>query len=600
MYLEQINGPEDVKKLNEDQLRPLCAEIRRAILDSSAAVGGHVASNLAVVELTVALHRVFDSPADKIVFDVSHQCYAHKMLTGRAQAFLDPRSYEDVSGFTNPRESAHDHFAVGHTSTAASLACGLAKARDLLGQEHNVVAVIGDGSLSGGLAFEGLDWAAEQGGNMIFVINDNEWSIAPDAGGLYGTLARLRETRGQAPDNYFCSLGLDYRYLEDGHDVLAVEQALAELRGCDHPCVLHIHTRKGEGYAPAEADPEGWHHVGPFDVASGKKRASAAAHAVDEEERDYAQLTGGYLLRRMAEDGSVVAISAATPYIMGFGPERRLAAGKQFVDVGIAEEHAVTYATALAAAGARPVLGVYGTFLQRAFDELMHDAALNDAPITILVFGCSVFGTSDATHLGFFDIPMLGCVPGLTYLAPTCTEEYLTMLDWSLSRDSEAAHGPVAIRVPAASLVNRPSFDALADYAAPAPEVASRPAGARAALLAAGDIYPEAEKTAQMLSARGIDVALVNPRCVNKVDVESLLSLVDGGVELVVTLEDGCADGGFGARVASALAARPDVRVRTLGLPKAFADRYDADELFSASGLDASSLADLVESELAS
>ena len=600
MYLEQIQGPADVKKLNEDQLRPLCEEIRQAILDSSAAVGGHVASNLAAVELTVALHRVFDSPTDKIVFDVSHQCYAHKMLTGRAEAFLNPRAYEDVSGFTNPRESAHDHFAVGHTSTAASLACGLAKARDLLGQSHNVIAIIGDGSLSGGLAFEGLDWAAEQGGNMIFVINDNEWSIAPDAGGLYGCLAELRATGGQAQDNYFRSLGLDYRYLEDGHDVLAIEQALRDLRGCDRPCVLHVHTRKGQGYAPAEDDPEGWHHVGPFDVVSGKKRASSAPHAVDEEERDYAQLTGGYLLRRMAEDRSVVAISAATPYIMGFGPERRAAAGKQFVDVGIAEEHAVTYATSLAQAGARPVLGVYGTFLQRAFDELMHDAALNDAPLTILVFGCSVFGTSDATHLGFFDIPMLGCVPGLTYLAPTCAEEYLTMLDWSLSREGEAAHGPVAIRVPAASLVNRPSFAPLSDYATPGLDVAINPAGARAAILALGDIYPIAEDAVRTLASRGVDVALANPRCANKIDVNGLMKLADAGVELIVTLEDGCVDGGFGSRVASALSGRADVRVRTLGLPKAFADRYDADELLAASGLDAESVAALVERGLLS
>ena len=597
MYLEQIEGPQDVKKLTDDQLGPLCEEIRRAILDSSAIVGGHVASNLAAVELTVALHRVFDSPADKIVFDVSHQCYAHKMLTGRAAAFLDPTAYEDVSGFTNPRESVHDHFAVGHTSTAASLACGLAKARDLLEQHHDVVAVIGDGSLSGGLAFEGLDWAAEQGGNMIFVINDNEWSIASDAGGLYGCLAELRATGGESQDNYFRSLGLDYRYLEGGHDVLAIERALADLRGIDHPSVLHIHTEKGRGYAPAEADPEGWHHVGPFDVADGKRRASSASHAIDEEERDYAQLTGGFLQRRMAADPSLVAISAATPYIMGFGPERRAAAGKQFVDVGIAEEHAVTYATALARAGANPVLGVYGTFLQRAFDELMHDAALNAAPLTILVFGCSVFGTSDATHLGFFDIPMLGCVPGLTYLAPTCAEEYLSMLDWSVSRGGEG--GPVAIRVPAASLVNRPSFAPLGDYSSPSLDVSAKPAGARAALLALGDFYPLGEDARRALSARGIDVALANPRCANKVDAEALLSLADDGVELFVTLEDGCVDGGFGARVAQALAACPDVRVRALGLPKAFADRYDAEELLARCGLTPQAIAVLVESDLA-
>jgi len=300
VYLEKIRGPKDVKALSEESLPALCEEIRRAVVDSSASVGGHVGSNLAVVELTVALHRVFDSPKDKIVFDVSHQCYAHKMLTGRAEAFLDPVAYEDVSGFTNPRESEHDHFAVGHTSTAASLACGLAKARDLMGGDYDVVAVIGDGSLSGGLEFEGLDWAAEQGGGMIFVVNDNEWSIAPDAGGIYRSLAELRATRGACPNNYFRSLGLDYRYLEDGHDVSALENALSDLRGCARPTVLHVHTVKGRGYDPAEKDPEGWHHVGPFNASTGEKRRCAAPHALDEEERDYAQLTGGFLLRRMA------------------------------------------------------------------------------------------------------------------------------------------------------------------------------------------------------------------------------------------------------------------------------------------------------------
>ncbi len=598
MYLEKIKGPDDVKALPEESLPALCDEIRRAVVDSSAAVGGHVGSNLAVVELTVALHRVFDSPTDKIIFDVSHQCYAHKMLTGRAGAFLDPRAYEDVSGFTSPNESAHDHFAVGHTSTAAGLACGLAKARDLAGADYDVVAVIGDGSLSGGLEFEGLDWAAEQGGGMIFVVNDNEWSIAPDAGGIYRNLAELRATGGACRDNYFRSLGLDYRYLEDGHDVVALESALAELRGCGRPTVLHVHTQKGRGYVPAEADPEGWHHVGPFDAASGEKRRCAAPHALDEEERDYAQLTGGFLLRRMAADRRVVAVSAATPYIMGFGPERREAAGDQFVDVGIAEGHAVTYASALAKAGARPVVGIYGTFLQRAFDQLMHDMALNDAPVTLLVFGCSVFGTSDATHLGFFDIPMLGCVPGLTYLAPTCAEEYLSMLDWSLSRGGEKGAGPVAIRVPAAALVNRPSFRPLADYSDPSLDVVRRPEGARAAILALGDFYCLGEDAAREASRLGSEVVLVNPRRANKVPAEELAALADDGVELFVTLEDGCVDGGFGERVAAALAGRAGTRVVTLGLPKAFLDRYDADEVLREQGLTPQAIARLIHSNL--
>lgn len=590
MILETIHCPADVKALPAGDVAQLCAEIRAAIVASSAEVGGHVASNLAVVELTVALHRVFDSPTDKIVFDVSHQCYAHKMLTGRAQAFLDPRHYEDVSGFTNPAESAHDHFAVGHTSTAASLACGLAKARDLLGKKHDVVAVIGDGSLSGGLAFEGLDWAAEQGGGMVFVINDNEWSIAPDAGGIYRALAELRATGGACANNPFRALGLDYRYLEDGHDEEALEEALRDLRGCDHPVVLHVHTRKGCGYAPAEADPESWHHVGPFDADAGELAHPAAA-----ERLDYAQLTGDFLLERMAADKSVVAVNAATPYIMGFTPERREAAGAQFVDVGIAEEHAVTYAAALAAAGAKPVLGIYGTFLQRAFDELVHDAALNAAPMTLLVFGCSAFGTADATHLGFFDIPMLGCVPGLTYLAPTCVEEYASMLAWSLDHRG----GPVAIRVPAAGCVSRPSFVSADDYAQPAFEVVRAGDAPRAAVLALGSAFALGEKVVSALAEKGIEAALVNPRHATALDEAGTAKLLDAGCREFAVLEDGVADGGFGDRVAAALAARADVRVRRFGLSRVFVDRYDVEELLASCGLNERTIVQTITSDLA-
>ena len=594
MYLERIAGPADVKSLLPSELPALCAEIRRAIVRSSAAVGGHVGSNLAVVELTVALHRVFDSPTDKIVFDVSHQCYAHKMLTGRAHGFTDPDRYDEVAGFTNPAESPHDHFAVGHTSTAASLACGMAKARDLLGRDHNVVAVIGDGSLSGGLALEGLDSAAELGSGVLFVVNDNEWSIAPDAGGIYRGLAELRRTRGASSNNLFRALGLDYRYLEDGNDVQKLVDALTELRGCTKPTVLHVHTRKGLGYAPAEADPEAWHHVGPFDARTGEPARPAKPAS-----RDYAQITGDHLLARMKKDRRIIAVSAATPYIMGFGPERRAAAGDQFVDVGIAEEHAVTYAAALAQSGARPVFGVYGTFLQRSFDELMHDVALNGAPVTILVFGCSARGTTDATHLGIFDIPMLGCVPGLTYLAPTCAEEYLDMLDWSIDR----SRGPVAIRVPAAGYVSRPGFSAAQNYALPAMELV-RPgdgdpdAPADVALLALGDAFPLGEKVARALAADGIRAVLANPRQATFVDYDGVARIADSGCRLFVTLEDGVLEGGFGEKVARALAPRGDVRVRCLGLPRAFPDRYDPDELLGACGLTEGAVADLVRSEL--
>lgn len=570
MYLERISSPEDVRALPASALPALCEEIRRAVIVSSAAIGGHMGPNLAVVELTVALHRVFETPRDKIVFDVSHQTYPHKMLTGRARAFLEEEHYEDVSGFSNPAESEHDLFAMGHTSTSVSLACGLAAARDLAGESYDVVAVIGDGSLSGGLAFEGLDNAAALGSGIIVVVNDNEWSIAPNHGGIYRNLEELRATRGTAPNNVFRSMGFEYRYLEEGHDVAALEAALREVRGTDRPVVVHVHTQKGHGYAPAVADPESWHHAVPFDVATGAPVVPGASE-------DYAKITGEFLLERMAEDESLVAVSAATPYIMGFTPEMRERAGRHFIDVGIAEEHAVTLVTGLARGGARPVLGVYATFLQRGYDELWHDLCLNAAPAVVLVFGASAFGTTDATHLGFFDIPMLGAMPGLPYLAPTCREEYLDMLGWALGR----TEGPVAIRVPVASVESRPGFSRPEGGYERGWEVLRR--GSDVALLALGDLLPLGERVADELAAHGVSATLVNPRLATTAD-EVLLGRLSAGHRVVVTLEDGILEGGFGERVARALAC-DDVLVRCYGLPRAFLDRYAPEELLAECGM---------------
>ena len=574
MYLEHVSSPEDVRSLPASALPELAREVRSAIIQSTAVVGGHTGSNLASVELTIALHRVFETPRDKIVFDVSHQTYAHKMLTGRAPAFLDPARYGEVSGFSNPAESEHDLFSMGHTSTSVSLACGLVAARDLAGEKYDVVAVIGDGSLSGGLAFEGLDNAVELGSGLIIVVNDNEWSIAPNHGGIYRSLAELRRTRGASPDNVFRALGLDYRYLEDGHDVAAIEAALRELRGTTHPVVLHVHTEKGHGYAPAAADPEGWHHAVPFDVATGAILPGAKAHPADE---NYANVTGALLLDWMRTDPRIVAVSAATPYIMGFTPELRARAGAQFVDVGIAEEHAVSFVTGLARGGARPVLGIYATFLQRAYDQLWHDLCLNGAGVTILVFGASAFGTADATHLGFFDIPMLGSMPGLTYLAPTCIEEYLDMLSWSIEHEG----GPVAIRVPVAGgVASRPDFAQAEDYTH-GYEVLRR--GSEVALLALGDFLPLGEKVADALAQSGVNATLVNPRLATTVD-EDLLGRLAADHRAIVTLEDGILNGGFGERCARALAA-DDVRVLCYGLPRAFVDRYEPTELLASCGI---------------
>lgn len=574
MYLEHVTSPEDVRALPASALPALADEVRAAIIERTSAIGGHTGSNLAAVELTIALHRVFETPRDKIVFDVSHQSYAHKMLTGRAAAFLDPARYAEASGFSNPGESEHDLFSMGHTSTSISLACGLASARDLAGETYDVVAVIGDGSLSGGLAFEGLDNAVELGSGLIIVVNDNEWSIAPNHGGIYRSLADLRATQGASEHNVFRALGLDYRYLEDGHDVAALEAALSELRGTDHPVVLHVHTEKGHGYAPAAANPEGWHHAVPFDVATGAVRPGAAAHPADE---NYANVTGALLTDWMQTDPRVVAVNAATPYIMGFTPELRAHAGRRFVDVGIAEEHAVSYVTGLARAGARPVLGIYATFLQRAYDQLWHDLCLNALPATILVFGASAFGTTDVTHLGFFDIPMLGSMPGLTYLAPTCIEEYLDMLSWSIEHEG----GPVAIRVPVAGgVTSRPDFARSDDYAH-GWEVLRE--GSQVALLALGDFLPLGEKVADALAAGGVSATLVNPRLATTPD-EALLGRLAADHRVIVTLEDGILDGGFGERCARALAAG-DVRTLCYGLPRAFVDRYDPAELLARCGI---------------
>ena len=573
MYLEKIESPADVRAIPASELPTLADEIRIALIDKLAAHGGHVGPNLGMVETTIALHRVFDSPTDKLVFDVSHQTYVHKMLTGRAYGFIDPARYDDVSGYSEPGESAHDHFVIGHTSTSVSLACGLAKGRDLVGDTYNVVAVIGDGSLSGGEAFEGLDWAAELGGNLIVIVNDNEMSIAENHGGLYESLAELRATGGESPNNFFRTLGLDYRYVEDGNDEQAVEAALAEVRGIDHPVVVHVHTEKGHGFAPAVKDKERFHWGGWFDKQTGESLLPAGG------EPDYGELTYQALSARMESDPRVVVISSATPGVMGFTPERRAAAGKQFVDVGIAEEHAVALASGIAAAGGVPVYGFYGTFIQRGFDQLMQDLCVNGNPAVLLSFCDSARSMNDVTHLGIFDIPEFSAIPGLTYLAPTCKEEYLAMLEWAI----DWREGPVAIRVPAAGVVSR-------DYvgldeggcrdAKPwplVPEVVTR--GNDVALLGLGCAFPIAQEAAAMLKAEGVGVTLVNPRVASGLDEDFVTGLARSH-KAIVTVEDGQLEGGFGEKVArqAGPAATP---VRCLGIPRGYYDRYDADELMA-------------------
>ena len=436
-YLNKINSPEDIKGYNEKELTELAAEMRAALIEKLSAHGGHIGPNLGFVEATVALHYVFDSPKDKMVFDVSHQTYCHKMLTGRARAFYDPAHYDDVSGYSEPSESEHDLFTIGHTSTSISLAAGLARARDIIGGKENVIAVIGDGSLSGGEALEGLDYAGEQNTNLIIVVNDNEMSIEENHGGLYKNLKLLRETNGAAEENMFKAWGFDYLYVENGNDVHALTEAFKKVKDTDHAVVVHIHTKKGKGLAFAENNPERYHAGGPFDPKTGK-------YLYKDEGEDYSELIGEYLLKKMKEDERVIAVNAATPSVLGFTKDRREQAGKRFVDVGIAEENAVAMASGMAKYGARPVWGVYSTFAQRTFDQISQDVCINKSPVTMLLFGASVDFMNDVTHLGFYDIPLISNIPNLVYLAPTTAEELFRMLDEAIAQTEY----PVAIRVP--------------------------------------------------------------------------------------------------------------------------------------------------------
>lgn len=579
MYIENINGPADVKRLSVDELTALAAEIRAALLQKLSVHGGHFGPNFGMVEATIALHYVFDSPQDKIVFDVSHQSYPHKMLTGRKNAFLHAEAYDDVSGYSEPGESEHDFFVIGHTSTSVSLASGLAKGRDLTGGRGNIIAVIGDGSLSGGEAFEGLDYAAELGTNLIVVVNDNQMSIAENHGGLYRNLQELRESGGQCACNFFRAMGFDYRYVNDGNDVATLINAFAAVKDAPHPVVVHINTQKGKGYRPAEQDRETWHYCAPFDVQTGRPKGEGG------DGESYSSLTADYLLARMREDRRVVGITAGTPTVMGFTADRRKQAGAQFVDVGIAEEHAVALASGIAAAGGKPVFGVYSTFIQRAYDQLSQDLCINRNPAVLLVFWGSLGSMNDVTHLCFFDIPLLSNIPNLVYLAPTCREEYLAMLAWSLRQNEH----PVAIRVPARPL-HEGGAEAESDYGClNRYQVVRR--GKQVALLALGNFFALGRAVADRLKERlGLDVTLINPRYITGLD-ESLLDCLLADHRLVVTLEDGVLDGGFGEKIARHYGPTP-MRVMNYGARKEFVDRFERQELLRANRLTEEQIAD--------
>ena len=570
MYIEKINQPTDVKNLNSEQLHVLADEMRQALLQKLSKHGGHFGPNLGMVEATIALHYVFNSPTDKIVYDVSHQSYPHKMLTGRKDAFLYEDKYDDVSGYSNPDESDHDFFTIGHTSTSVSLACGLAKGRDLKGDSENIIAVIGDGSLSGGEALEGLDFASELNSNLIIVVNDNDMSIAENHGGLYKNLKQLRDTDGKSECNLFKSMGLDYVFVKDGNDIDSLITAFKQVKDSTYPVVVHICTQKGKGYEIAEKNKEAWHYCGPFDLETGKSD-------MPQDGEDYSSMTADILLKKMKEDKTIVGITSATPTVFGFTEDKRKEAGSQFVDVGIAEETAVALASGIAKNGGKPIYGVYSTFIQRTYDQLSQDLCINNSAATILVYWASVYGMNDVTHLGIYDIPMMSNIPNLVYLAPTTKEEYLAMLDWSIEQNDH----PVAIRVPISVVSDgkkvTKDFSKLNEY-----EVTQN--GSKIAIVALGSFYSVGAKTAEIIENKtGVKPTLINPIYITGTD-DKLLEQLKENHDIVITVEDGVLDGGFGEKIAR-FYGNSDIKVLNYGLKKEFLDRYNPEEIVKANRL---------------
>ncbi|MBD5223825.1 MAG: 1-deoxy-D-xylulose-5-phosphate synthase [Bacteroidales bacterium] len=578
MDLLKIKSPEAIKRLNENELEILCDQLREALIKKLAAHGGHVGPNLGVVEATVALHYVFNAPKDEIVYDVSHQSYVHKMLTGRIGAFIDPARYDEVTGYTSPHESPYDLFEVGHTSTSISLATGLAKARDLQGRTNNVIAFIGDASLGGGMALEALNYAPELGTNFIIVLNDNQRSIAENHGELYDHLAELRNSNGQSENNIFKALGYDYIYVEEGNDLRQLIKAFNKVKDSDHAVVVHINTMKGMGLPVAEAHKENFHFSAPFDVKTG-----APLH-IDVSE-GYDDLFAKRMISLMQENKNVVTMTAGTPGAIGFSEDRRNICGKQFIDVGIAEQDCITMSAGLAKGGAKPVVGVVSTFLQRAYDQLSHDIAINDLPVVIVDFYGGVFAMNDVTHLGIFDVAMVSNIPNITMISATNAEEYLAMIDWAVNE----ANKPIVIRTPTGQMrnSNRKVDTDFLRY-----EVVE--AGKEVAIIAEGALFHNASEAARILRAKGLNPTLINPRILSAVDEACLDSLKD--YKHVVTVDNGILNGGFGQKVAGYLA-KYGTKVTCLGLKNEFMDRFDVKDVLSKNNLTPEQIADVVISE---
>ena len=581
MYIEKIKSPAFLKGLNLEELNIVADETRQAVLNRVSKHGGHVGPNLGFVEATVALHYVFDAPKDKLVFDVSHQCYPHKVLTGRASGFLgNVDDMNAISGYSSPAECPeYDNFEVGHTSTSISLATGLQKARDIKGTDENIIAIIGDGSLSGGEAFEGLDEASELGTGIIVIVNDNEMSIAENHGGIYKNLNTLRESRGTCEHNWFKAWGFEYKYLEEGNNIEKLIEVFKSVKGTDKPTVVHIHTEKGHGYAPAVANKEAWHWGLPFNLEDGSRPRKNDNGTIPQTapQEDYGTLFSDWMLREMKQDKTLIAVTAGTPAAAGFTVDKRNEAGKQHIDMGIAEEQAAAMISGMAKGGLHPVWTVYSTFIQRTYDQIAQDLCINSNPAVINVVGGGVNSMNDITHICLFDIPMLCSIPGLIYLAPTTCEEYFAMLRWAIQQDQK----PVAIRVPSNGVVHTSEpIDTEYGYE---PKYKVIHKGKNVAIIAAGSFFQKGENVARLLTENGINATLINPRYLNDVDTDTLEGLKTDH-QLVVTLEDGCKDGGFGERIAS-FYGLSDMKVLVGGIKKGLYDRFDVNKLLSDNNL---------------
>ena len=581
--LKNINSPADVKRLNAEQLEKLAADIRDALFNRLTKIGGHCGPNFGIVEATIAMHYVFNSPVDKFVFDVSHQSYPHKMLTGRKNGYIDDECFKQDSGYTNPEESEHDLFNVGHTSTSVSLASGLAKARDLRGGKENIIALIGDGSLGGGEALEGLNFvASELKSNFIVIVNDNQQSIAEVHGGLYDNLTELRNSKGKSEHNFFKALGLDYIYEDNGNDIQAMIKVLQKVKDINRPVVLHINTQKGKGFKFAEENREAWHWCMPFDKESGKWKVSFPAES-------YTGLTTEYIMNKAQKDKDFVVITPAMPMTAGLTSDLREKLGAQYVDTGITEEHAVAFASGIAKAGGKPLIVTNSTFIQRTYDQVSQDVCINNNPVTILLNYSSVAGLTDVTHLGIFAIAEFSNIPNLVMLAPTSKEEYLNMLDWAV----EQKEYPVMILIPGNAVTSRAAdkdFSKLNTF-----KVES--AGEKVAILALGDFYQKGEELAALIEKElGFKPTLINPRFASGID-EKLLEELKKNHRLVITLEDGIIDGGFGQKVAAFYAA-DEMKVKIYGLKKEFYDRYNPDELLYELGITPEQILADIEKEI--